>query len=140
MARLRCTRSSFLFIWRLRKICSRSLSLTFFRQIYYLVVLLLKTSFSRNFCQKTVRVFRNFHNVEIKKINFTKKICLKASEVEVSTFSTESYLTLQLGSWKNESHNNWQLSYLLMNDLFKTVLLYYIIGLLEPLILVKNFS
>ena len=33
-----------------------------FRQINYLVILLVKTSFSRNFCQDILRVnFRNFH-------------------------------------------------------------------------------
>ena len=34
------------------------------RQIIYLVILLVKTLLSRNFCQKSVRVnFRNFHTV-----------------------------------------------------------------------------
>ena len=36
----------------------------FFRQINYLVILLVKPLLSRNFCQKRVRVnFRNFHTV-----------------------------------------------------------------------------
>ena len=48
-------------VWKNEKF---TLTQNFFRQINYLVILLVKSLFSRNFCQKRVRVnFRNFHTV-----------------------------------------------------------------------------
>ena len=48
-------------VWKLRKF---SLTEIFFREINSLVIYILKTLLSRNFCQKSVRVnFRNFHTV-----------------------------------------------------------------------------
>ena len=48
-------------VWKNEKF---SLTKIFFREINYLVILLVKTSFSRNFCQKSMRLnFRNFHSV-----------------------------------------------------------------------------
>ena len=48
-------------LWKLQKFTVTEKK---FRQINYLVISLLKTLFSRNFCQKRVTVnFRNFHTV-----------------------------------------------------------------------------
>ena len=48
-------------LWKLQKF---TLTEKKFRQINYLVISLVKTLLSRNFCQKRVRVnFRNFHTV-----------------------------------------------------------------------------
>ena len=49
-------------VWKNEKF---TLTEIFFRQINYLVILLVKSLFSRNFCQKSVRVnFRSFLSVE----------------------------------------------------------------------------
>ena len=63
--------------WRKKKLrlllCNSQCTEKLFRQINYLVILLVKTSFSRNFCLKTVRVnFCNFHSVSLKLRNFVK--------------------------------------------------------------------
>ena len=50
-------------VWKNEKF---TLTQKFSRQISYLVILLVKSLLSRNFCQKRVRVnFRNFHTVHV---------------------------------------------------------------------------
>ena len=60
-------------VWKNEK----TLTQNFFRQINYLVILLVKSLFSRNFCQKRVRVnFCNFHTVlyEFKNISWNQML------------------------------------------------------------------
>ena len=65
-----------------------TLTQNFFRQINYLVILLVKSLFSRNFCQKRVTVnFRNFHTV------LTEKKFREINSLITSLFSKNVALT-----------------------------------------------
>ena len=70
-------------VWKNEKF---TLTQKFFRQINYLVILLVKSLFSRNFCEKRVRVnFRNFHTVHT--VEFTKFLYhLKITEIYSHSF------------------------------------------------------
>ena len=62
-----------------------------FRQINYLVISVVKTLLSRNFCQKIVKVnYRNFHTVPHQCDNVERKVSQKFREINTVWVLRES--------------------------------------------------
>ena len=76
-----------------------------FRQINYLVTLLVKPLLSRNFCQKWVRVnFCNFHTVDVQiflaKLLLSRIFCQKCDNLNFFNFHTFTIFFSREKEWK----------------------------------------